>query len=249
MKLDSNYLKALIFEVIDEATRRDFLKKSGALAGLAAVGGLANPYETSKKSEYFDSIIGREESPGSKQALLSFQFVPDLPYYVQAPAKDTPEKNYFYVRLKDLLTLVDRNPDIYANVELAMSRYFYWSPMDLHDHIFGQLTTWANEVDPDPMSRKLTKTIPAKNNITGEMSNIRLLPLSWTLALQAFINKMERILSMIESAKTNSDKHRVLLYLNTSREDWEQLQVLYENLLIQMESEPYIVNPNYGKET
>ena len=249
MKLNSNILKNMILEVLDEATRRDFLKKSGALAGLAAVGGLTDSYETSKKSEFFDSIIGREESPGSRQALLSFQFVPNLPYYVQAPAEDTPGKNYFYVRLKDLLVLVDRNPEFYTDVDYAMSRYHYWSPMDLHNHIFGELTTWANEVGPDPMSMKLTKTIPAKNNQTGEMESIRLLPLSWTLALQAFIVKMEKILSMMEDAKTKSDGYRTLLYWNTSREDWKLLQTLYENILAQMQTEPYIINPNYGDGT
>ena len=249
MKLNSKILKTMIVEAINEATRRDFLKKSGALAGLAAMGGLSDSYETSKKSEFFDSIIGREESPGSKEALLSFQFVPDLPYYVQAPAKDTPEKNYFYVRLRDLLVLVDRNPEIYADVDYAMSRYYYWSPMDLHDHIFGKLTTWANEVEPDPMSMKMTKTVPAKNNQTGEMENIRLLPLSWTIALQAFINKMEKILGMVEDVESDSDKYRVLLYWNTSRKQWDLLTALYENILEQMASEPYIINPNYGKDT
>ena len=46
MKLDSKYLKSLILEVIDEATRRDVLKGLAGLAGTAAVGGtLASLYD------------------------------------------------------------------------------------------------------------------------------------------------------------------------------------------------------------
>lgn len=45
MKLDSKYLKSLILEVIDEATRRDFLKGAAGLTGTAAIGGtLASLY-------------------------------------------------------------------------------------------------------------------------------------------------------------------------------------------------------------
>ena len=247
MKLNSNNLKNLIIEVISEATRRDFLKKSGALAGLAAVGGLANPYDTSKKSEYFDSIIGRPEPPGSRDALLSFQFVPDLPYYVQAPAKDGPTKNYFYVLFKDIFVLIERNPEIYADVDYAMSRYDNWNPKDLYDHIYGKLPTWANETDPDPMSMKMTKSIRAVNKKTKETVSLKILPLSWTIALQAYINKMEKIIGMLEESETESERYRTLLYWNTSREDWKYVSALYENLQIQMEQRPYIMNPDYGK--
>ena len=39
MKLDSKYLKSLILEVIDEVTRRDFIKGAVGLGATAAAGG------------------------------------------------------------------------------------------------------------------------------------------------------------------------------------------------------------------
>jgi len=52
MKLDSKYLKSLILEVIDEATRRDVLKGLAGLAGTAAVGGtLASLYNDEDEDE------------------------------------------------------------------------------------------------------------------------------------------------------------------------------------------------------
>ena len=52
MKLDSKYLKSLILEVIDEATRRDVLKGLAGLAGTAAVGGtLASLYDDEEEPE------------------------------------------------------------------------------------------------------------------------------------------------------------------------------------------------------
>ena len=52
MKLDSKYLKSVILEVIDEATRRDVLKGLAGLAGTAAVGaGLASLYNDEDEDE------------------------------------------------------------------------------------------------------------------------------------------------------------------------------------------------------
>ena len=51
MKLDSKYLKSLILEVIDEATRRDFLKGAAGLGGLAALGkGISSLYDDEEEN-------------------------------------------------------------------------------------------------------------------------------------------------------------------------------------------------------
>ena len=51
MKLNSKYLKQLILEVIDEVTRRDFLKGAAGLAGTAAVGaGISSLYNDEEES-------------------------------------------------------------------------------------------------------------------------------------------------------------------------------------------------------
>ena len=97
------------------------------------------------------------------------------------------------------------------------------------------------------MSMKMTKSIRAVNKKTKETVSLKILPLSWTIALQAFINKMEKIIGMLEESETESDRYRTLLYWNTSREDWKYVSALYENLQIQMEQRPYIMNPDYGK--
>ena len=51
MKLNSKYLKELILEVIDEATRRDFLKGAAGVAGLAALGrGISSLYDDEEEN-------------------------------------------------------------------------------------------------------------------------------------------------------------------------------------------------------
>ena len=70
MKLDSKYLKSLILEVIDEATRRDFLKGAAGLVGTAAIGGtLASLYDDEEeqaqsiKDKYKDApVLTREKA-------------------------------------------------------------------------------------------------------------------------------------------------------------------------------------------
>lgn len=53
MKLNSKYLKDLILEVIDEATRRDFLKGAAGVAGLAALGrGLSSLYDDEEEKPF-----------------------------------------------------------------------------------------------------------------------------------------------------------------------------------------------------
>ena len=55
MKLDSEYLKSLILEVIDEVTRRDFLKGAAGLAGTAAVGsGISSLYNDEDEESIVD---------------------------------------------------------------------------------------------------------------------------------------------------------------------------------------------------
>lgn len=54
MKLNSKYLKQLILEVLDEATRRDFLKGAAGIAGLAALGkGLSDLYDDEEEKDRF----------------------------------------------------------------------------------------------------------------------------------------------------------------------------------------------------
>ena len=64
MKLDSKYLKSLILEVIDEATRRDVLKGLAGLAGTAAVGGtLASLYNDEDEDEPESLVDKSKDAP------------------------------------------------------------------------------------------------------------------------------------------------------------------------------------------
>lgn len=69
MKLNSKYLKELILEVIDEATRRDFLKGAAGVAGLAALGkGISSLYDDEEenplntKDNYEDAPVMTRQS-------------------------------------------------------------------------------------------------------------------------------------------------------------------------------------------
>ena len=104
MKLDSKYLKILILEVIDEATRRNFLKGLAGFTGAAAVGGKTRPaaadggsfpggqrIQTKGYSQETSEIPASLRSPISKQqgkiALDKLRITPDMPYYTVAPER------------------------------------------------------------------------------------------------------------------------------------------------------------------
>ena len=68
MKLNSKYLKSLILEVIDEATRRDFLKGAAGLGGLGALGkGISSLYDDEKESPESLADEIKDASPLTKK--------------------------------------------------------------------------------------------------------------------------------------------------------------------------------------
>ena len=102
MKLNSKYLKELILEVIDEATRRDFLKGAAGVAGLAALGKLFDDEEEKPfniNDRYKDApMMTRQDAIDAGMNPDEFfppegqEFDPDKQFPLENPEDDWKEK-------------------------------------------------------------------------------------------------------------------------------------------------------------
>jgi len=259
MKLDKKYLKNLINEVLDEATRRDFLKGAAGLMGTAALGGTIADLNVGEAERIADMTeedkmkllkLGSTipvSSAESKKALDKLRIVPNLEFYSVAPAIDDVTKvKYAYVSQPMIDDYYGDDPSLMMDMEDV--KYFYdgWTSTQVYKYVFGQLAFWGTyRNDDDPMSRQMAPNI-SNTDVYGNEIKIPLLPLAWTASMDVFF---EKFLQLEQNLTQYPDmKEYILLKEGLTPQRYLEMKKNYEGLLVATASTALIDNPNYEKE-
>ena len=259
MKLDKKYLKNLINEVLDEATRRDFLKGVAGLMGTAALGGTIADLNVGEAERIADMTeedkmkllkLGSTipvSSAESKKALDKLRIVPNLEFYSVAPAIDDVTKvKYAYVSQPMIDDYYGDDPSLMMDMEDV--KYFYdgWTSTQVYKYVFGQLAFWGTyRNDDDPMSRQMAPNI-SNTDVYGNEIKIPLLPLAWTASMDVFF---EKFLQLEQNLSQYPDmKEYILLKEGLTPQRYLEMKKNYEGLLVATASTALIDNPNYEKE-
>ena len=262
MKLDSKYLKELILEVIDEATRRDFLKGAVGLGATAALGGKATDASADGGSfpplqrirTISDEDVNIEQSlraPISKQqgkiALDKLRITPDMEYYTVAPVQDSiTNVPYAYVDMNAIYDEADQIPELDQAISDAEAFYQDFTIMQHYNYVFGQLAFWGTFKDENnPQSRQMTKTVGSKDPWNRDV-DIKILPAAWTVSLDVLLNRILLLNSKIQQYP--SEKRKLLSDEGMTLSEYEEMMQSYYQLINNMNNPAYIQNPNYKPE-
>jgi len=249
MKLNSKYLKELILEVLDEATRRDFLKGTVGLAGLAATGGLSDSYADEGPALEIDQSlsdipVSKEEG---KKALDRLRQTPDMEYYTVAPVQDSITGiPYAYVDMNALYDEADQIPELDMAISDAEAFYQDWTVVQIYKYVFGQLAFWGTFRDEnDPLNRQMTKTVPS-NDRWGRDVDVQLLPVAWTVSMDIWMTKMNLLEAKLKQYP--EQRAQILASQGMSEVEYAELKENYNQLLNSINNSPTIHNPNYKQE-
>ena len=264
MKLDSKYLKSLILEVIDEATRRDFLRGAAGLAATAALGrGVSDVYADDGSFEGGRRITTKDpegeleidqslkEIPVSKEegkiALDKLRTTPDMEYYTVAPVQDsTTGVSYAYVDMNAIYDEADQIPELDQALTDAESFYEDWTIMQMYKYVFGQLAFWGTFRDEsDTQSRQMTKTVPSKDYWDRDV-NVKLLPVAWTVSLEILMNRIMLLDAKLQQYPNDFDQ--TLAKEGLTAKEYAELKQSYAQLLNAINNSATIQNPNYKPE-
>ena len=224
MKLNSKYLKDLILEVIDEATRRDFLKSVAGLGTIATIGGRAadasadgGRFPGGKRiktvSDDDSSVELSLRQPISKQegkiALDKLRVTPDMEYYTVAPVQDSVTNvPYAYVDMNAIYDEADQIPELDQAISDAEAFYQDFTILQHYNYVFGQLAFWGTFKDENnPQSRQMTKTVGSKDPWERDV-DIKILPAAWTVSLDVLLNRILLLNSKIQQYP--SEKRKLL---------------------------------------
>lgn len=262
MKLDSKYLKSLILEVIDEVTRRDFIKGAVGLGATAAAGGTIGDLRADGGSfpggrriqTISDEDVNIEQSlraPISKQqgkiALDKLRVTPDMEYYTVAPVQDSVTNvPYAYVDMNAIYDQADQIPELDQALSDAEAFYQDFTIMQHYNYVFGQLAFWGTFRDEnDPRSMQMTKTVKSKDAWERDV-NIKILPAAWTVSLDILLNRILMLNSKIQQYP--SKKTELLADEGLTLSEYEEMMQSYYQLINNMNNSAYIQNPNYNPE-
>ena len=262
MKLSSKYLKELILEVIDEATRRDFLRGAVGLGATAALGGKIT--DASADGGHFPGgqrirTVSDDNSnielslrqPISKQegkiALDKLRITPDMEYYTVAPVQDSVTNvPYAYVDMNAIYDEADQIPELDQAISDAEAFYQDFTIMQHYNYVFGQLAFWGTFRDENnPQSRQMTKTVGSKDAWERDV-DIKILPAAWTVSLDVLLNRI-----LILNAKIQQypmQKIKLLSDEGLTLSEYEEMMQSYYQLINNMNNPAYIQNPNYKPE-
>lgn len=266
MKLNSKYLKELILEVLDEATRRDFLKGAAATAASAGLGlnALAdepdeidlsnvgdfegNKAFSSQDEDELEMSTAFTEPPASPQegkaALDKLRVTPDLPYYTVAPVQDSVTGiPYAYVDMAALYDEADKSYELAEAIMTAEAFYQDWTVMQIYKYVFGQLAFWGTFKDEkNPRSQKMAKTIKSQDRWNRDI-DVSLLPLAWTVSLDIFLTRMVKLEGQL--SQNPNQRRQILASEGLDETSYAELLQSYEQLLGALNDPATIQNPNY----
>ena len=256
MKLDSKYLKSLILEVIDEATRRDFLRGAVGLAGTAAVGGtlasLYNDDEEEIKSPVAKTDDWKEPkapyaTQQGKYALDQLRVTPqNLEYYSVAPAASNTGDGYVYVDMGMLYDMADQDSEIANSIDVSQAYFNDWTLKRHFKYVFGQLAFWGTFKDPeDPQSRKMAPTFPGKNNYGQGINNV-ILPLAWTVSLEYWLERFINLEARLQQYPEN--RGDILLEAELTESQYIEMKEKYQDVISRVSDPAIVTNPNYNPE-
>ena len=259
MKLDKIYLKNLINEVLDESTRRDFLKGAFGLGAMGAMGSKVNDLNAGEdekmaamsKQDKEDLFRRGSEIPVSsaaaKKALDKLRIVPDLEFYAMAPAFDKAQGvDYAYVSLPMIDEFYENDNQMMFDVEDVEYFYDTWTSTQIYKYVFGQLAFWGTYRDEDDvMSRQMAPTVPSTDQ-WDRPTEMPILPLAWTVSMEVFL---ERFLQLEQNLKQHPEMRGYILMKEGLTEDrYDEMKKNYEELLEATKSGGFIENPNHKKE-
>ena len=256
MKLNSKYLKSLILEVIDEATRRDVLKGLAGLTGTAAVGGtLASLYnDEEEESDTPDVKTDDWKEPKApyatqqgKYALDQLRVTPqNLEYYSVAPAASNTGDGYVYVDMGMLYDMADQDAGIAESIDVSQAFFNDWTIKRHYKYVFGQLAFWGTFKDPeDPQSRKMAPSFPIQTDEGETIQNI-ILPLAWTVSLEYW---MERFISLEARLQQYPDNtNDILREAELTESQYYEMKTRYQDVVSRVSDPTIVTNPNYNPE-
>jgi hypothetical protein len=266
MKLNSKYLKELILEVLDEATRRDFLRGAAGAAASAGLGldALADEPEeidlsnvgdfkgnkafSTQDTDELEVFRGLIEPPASYQegkvALDKLRVTPDMPYYTVAPVQDSVTGvPYAYVDMAALYDEADKSYELSDAVMTAEAFYQDWTAMQIYKYVFGQLAFWGTFKDEkNPQSQKMAKTIKSQDRWNRDV-DVSLLPLAWTVSLDIFLTRIVELEGRL--SQYPSQRRQILASEGLGEASYAELLGSYEQLLGALNDPATIQNPNY----
>lgn len=256
MKLDSKYLKSLILEVIDEATRRDVLKGLAGLAGTAAVGGtLASLYNDEEeepdsptvKTDDWKEPKAPYATQQGKYALDQLRITPEnLEYYSVAPAASNTGDGYVYVDMGMLYDMADENSEIAESIDVSQAYFNDWTLKRHFKYVFGKLAFWGTFKDPeDPQSRKLAPSFSTRANDGETMNNI-ILPLAWTVSLEYWMERLIGLEARLQQYPEN--RKDILMEAELTEEQYLEMKARYEDVVSRVSDPAIVTNPNYKPE-
>ncbi len=267
MKLNSVELKKLILEVMEEATRRDFLKGMAGAAGLAASGRVGDLYADEDSDEFQGVSIGglgqpsardqeiesMETSPPvpaaeAKAAMDALRYVPWKEYYAIAPAADAATgQAYAYVDIGELWAEMDESLTLGNTPTEARAFYDNWTLKQTYKHVFGQLAFWGTEINPDPNNMKMAPTISSKDRWDRDIE-VKILPLAWTVALDVWMEKMLQVESDIRGATSQQEVNQILRREQITQQEYEEMLSAYNKVMSSMDRGAIVSNPAWKPE-
>tara|TARA_B100000035_G_C20993574_1_gene551393 strand:+ start:355 stop:1149 length:795 start_codon:yes stop_codon:yes gene_type:complete len=262
MKLNSKYLKELILEVIDEATRRDFLRGAVGLGATAALGGKVTDASADGGSfpggqrirTVSDEDVSIEQSlraPISKQqgkiALDKLRVTPDMEYYTVAPVQDSVTNvPYAYVDMNAIYDEADQIPELDQAISEAEAFYQDFTILQHYNYVFGQLAFWGTFKDEsDPRNMQMTKTVKSKDPWERDV-DVKILPAAWTVSLDVLLNRILLLNSKIQQYPM--EKRNLLAEEGLTLTEYEEMMQSYNQLINNMNNAAFIQNPNYKPE-
>ena len=259
MKLNREYLENLINEVLDEATRRDFLKGALGLGAMGAMGAkvsdlnvgedekMAAMSEEDKENLFRRGSEIPVSSSEAKQALDKLRIVPDLEFYAIAPAFDKAMGvRYAYASQPMIDEFYGNDPEISMGIEDVEYFYDRWTSTQVYKYVFGQLAFWGTYRDEtDAMSRQMAPTVPSTDH-WNRPTEMPILPLAWTVSMEVFF---ERFLQLEQNLQQHPEmREYILLKEGLTEARYDEMKKNYEELLEVTNSGGFIQNPNHKKE-
>lgn len=264
MKLNSVELKKLILEVMEEATRREFLRGLAGAGASAALGADAFADEgdgfegasvyglggSTARDQEIQATSTKPPVPAgeAKAAMDALRYVPHREYYSVAPAADAATgQAYAYVDIGGLWEEMDNSLTMGNTPEVAREFYNGWTLKQIYKYVFGQLAFWGTELSPDPNNMKMAPTIKSQDRWDRDI-NVKILPLAWTISLDVWMEQMLQVESDIRSARSQEEVDQILQREQLTEQEYQEMLNAYNQVMSSLDRGAAIFNPSYTPE-